>query len=60
MIAYGYVDITRTSSKQFVDLMNISDDLGVVSFGSTVCGVSERRRRRAGNYGSAGEGRREE
>ena len=35
MIAYGYVDITRTSSKQFVDLMNISDDLGVVSFGST-------------------------
>jgi hypothetical protein len=35
MVAYGYVDITRTSSKQFVDLMGIDDQLGVVSFGST-------------------------
>lgn len=35
MVAYGYVDVTRTTSKQFVDLMNIGDDLGVVSFGST-------------------------
>lgn len=35
MIGFGYVDITRTSSKQFVDLMSISDDLGVASFGST-------------------------
>ncbi len=31
----GYVDVTRTSSKQFVDLMNIDDQLGVASFGST-------------------------
>jgi Mg-chelatase subunit ChlD len=35
MIAYGYVDITRTASKQFVDLMNVGDDVGVSSFGST-------------------------
>jgi subtilisin family serine protease len=33
MIFYGYVDITRTSSKQFVDLMNINDSIGIVSFG---------------------------
>lgn len=35
MVASGYVDITKTSSKQFVDLMSIDDKLGVVSFGST-------------------------
>lgn len=35
MISSGYVDITKTSSKQFVDLMSIDDKLGVVSFGST-------------------------
>jgi hypothetical protein len=35
MAALGYVDITRITSKQSVDLMNISDDVGVVSFGST-------------------------
>lgn len=35
MVASGYVDITKTSSKQFVDLMSIDDHLGVVSFGST-------------------------
>lgn len=35
MVASGYVNITKTSSKQFVDLMSIDDQLGVVSFGST-------------------------
>ena len=35
METYGYVEITRTSSKQFVDLMNVDDQIGVVSFGST-------------------------
>lgn len=35
MVASGYVDITKISSKQFVDLMRITDNLGVVSFGST-------------------------
>jgi Mg-chelatase subunit ChlD len=35
MVTSGYVDITRTSSKQFVDLMNIDDQLGVVSFGDS-------------------------
>ena len=35
MVTFGYVDITRTSSKQFVDLMSVDDRLGVVSFGST-------------------------
>ncbi|GEM_PF-986667 len=35
MVSSGYVDITRISSKQFIDLMGIDDRLGVVSFGST-------------------------
>ena len=35
MIAYGYEAITRISSKQFVDLMSVDDELGVASFGST-------------------------
>ncbi len=35
MVAYGYEAITRISSKQFVDLMNVSDQLGVASFGTT-------------------------
>lgn len=35
MVAAGYVDVTRTSSKQFVDLMGVDDRVGVVSFGST-------------------------
>lgn len=35
MNTYGYVDITITSSKQFVDLMSIDDQVAVVSFGST-------------------------
>ncbi|MCK4806499.1 MAG: S8 family serine peptidase, partial [Candidatus Aegiribacteria sp.] len=34
MINYDYVDITRISSKQFVDLMSIDDQVAVVSFGS--------------------------
>lgn len=34
MVSYAYVDITRTSSKQFVDLLGIDDRLGVVSFGN--------------------------
>ena len=33
MVSKGYVDITRTSSKQFVDLLNVDDQVGVVSFG---------------------------
>jgi Mg-chelatase subunit ChlD len=35
MIAYGYEAVTRISSKQFVDLMGVDDQLAVVSFGST-------------------------
>jgi subtilisin family serine protease len=34
MVGAGYVDITRASSRQFVDLMNINDGLGLVSFGN--------------------------
>jgi len=33
MVGAGYVDVTRASSRQFVDLMNINDGLGIVSFG---------------------------
>lgn len=35
MVSSGYVDITKTSSKQFVDLMGIDDRVAVVSFGSS-------------------------
>ena len=35
MITYGYVDMTRDSSKNFIDLLGIDDQLGVVSFGTT-------------------------
>jgi hypothetical protein len=35
MVSFGYVDITKTSSKQFVDLMSVDDDVAVVSFGNT-------------------------
>jgi subtilisin family serine protease len=35
MVASGYVDITKTSSKQFIDLMGVDDKIAVVSFGST-------------------------
>ncbi len=33
MVSFGYVDNTRTSSKEFVDLMGVDDKIGVVSFG---------------------------
>jgi subtilisin family serine protease len=32
MVAAGYVDVTRTSSQQFVDLLGIDDRLAVASF----------------------------
>ncbi|CRK56578.1 peptidase S8 and S53, subtilisin, kexin, sedolisin [Alloactinosynnema sp. L-07] len=35
MIVYGYEAVTRTASKQFLDLMSLDDQVGVVSFGST-------------------------
>ncbi len=35
MVWSGYVDVTRTSARSFVDLMAIDDALGVASFGST-------------------------
>ena len=35
MVGAGYVDITRTASKQFIGLMGVDDQFGVVSFGST-------------------------
>ncbi len=35
MQAFGYVDITRQTSRQFVDLMGVDDSVGVVSFGDT-------------------------
>ncbi len=34
MVSSGYVNITKTSTTQFIDLMGINDRLGVVSFGS--------------------------
>jgi len=39
MQAFGYVDITRQTSRQFIDLLSVDDSLGVVSFGDT--GVEE-------------------
>ena len=35
MIGAGYVEVTRASSRQFVDLMSVNDSLGVVSFGDS-------------------------
>ncbi len=35
MVTFGYENVTRISSKQFVDLMSVDDQVGVVSFGST-------------------------
>ena len=35
MQSYGYVDVTRQASRQFIDLMSVDDSVGVVSFGST-------------------------
>lgn len=39
MQVYGYVDITRQTSRQFIDLLSVDDSVGVVSFGDT--GVEE-------------------
>ena len=35
MVGSGYVEVTRRSSKQFIDLLGAGDTLGVVSFGDT-------------------------
>lgn len=35
MQAFGYVDVTRQTSRQFIDLMGIDDAIGVVSFGDS-------------------------
>lgn len=35
MQIFGYVDITRQTSRQFIDLMAIDDSVGVVSFGDS-------------------------
>jgi Mg-chelatase subunit ChlD len=35
MVSSGYVDVTRTAARSFVDLMAIDDAVGVASFGST-------------------------
>jgi subtilisin family serine protease/Mg-chelatase subunit ChlD len=34
MVTAGYVDVTRLTTNQFIDLMTIGDSLGVVSFGN--------------------------
>ena len=35
MQIFGYVDITRQTSRQFIDLMGVDDSIGVVSFGDS-------------------------
>ena len=35
MVSLGYVDITRQASKQFVDLLRVDDEVGVVTFGNS-------------------------
>lgn len=35
MEIFGYVDITRQTSRQFIDLMGVDDGVGVVSFGDS-------------------------
>ena len=35
MVSSGYVDVTRLAARQFVDLMQVNDKLGVVSFGDS-------------------------
>jgi Mg-chelatase subunit ChlD len=35
MVSFGYVDNTRTSSKEFVDMLGVDDKVGVVSFGDS-------------------------
>ena len=39
METFGYVDVTRQTSRQFIDLMSVDDTVGVVSFGDS--GVEE-------------------
>jgi subtilisin family serine protease len=36
---FGYIDITRQTTRQFIDLLSVDDAVGVVSFGDT--GVEE-------------------
>ncbi len=33
MQSFGYVDVTRQTSRQFIDLLSVDDSVGVVSFG---------------------------
>ncbi len=35
MQIFGYVDITRQTSRQFIDLLSIDDSIGLVTFGDT-------------------------
>jgi subtilisin family serine protease len=35
MQVFGYIDITRQTSRQFIDLMGVDDSVGVVSFGDS-------------------------
>jgi subtilisin family serine protease/Mg-chelatase subunit ChlD len=35
MQVFGYIDITRQTSRQFIDLMSVDDSVGVVSFGDS-------------------------
>lgn len=35
MQTLGYVDVTRQTSRQFIDLLSVDDSVGVVSFGDT-------------------------
>ncbi|HVM06405.1 MAG TPA: S8 family serine peptidase [Acidimicrobiales bacterium] len=35
MQVFGYVDVTRQTSRQFIDLMGVDDSIGVVSFGDS-------------------------
>ncbi|MBF0687330.1 MAG: S8 family serine peptidase [Cellulomonas sp.] len=35
METFGYVDITRQTSRQFIDLLGVDDSVGVVSFGDS-------------------------
>ncbi len=35
MQVFGYIDITRQTSRQFIDLISVDDSVGVVSFGDS-------------------------
>jgi len=35
MQSFGYIDITRQTSRQFIDFLSVDDAVGVVSFGNT-------------------------